>query len=71
MSWPKSARPWTTRHAQARWEIRIGIYPAVGEGEALGIGALRGTVDAGDQRIRGRLWLKSEQTDRDVDLRRD
>lgn len=31
-------------------------------------GALR---DAGGQRIRGRLWLKSEQADRYVDLRRD
>ena len=63
-SWPRGA-------IVRRVEIPIGIYAAVGEGEALDIGALRGTVDTGDQRIRGRLWLKSEQADRYIDLRRD
>ena len=63
-SWP--------RGAIARGvEISIGHLRRGWRGEALDIGALRGTVDAGDQRTRGRLWLKSEQADRYVDLRRD
>ena len=40
-------------------------------GEPIDTGALRGTIDPDDQRIRGRLWLNSEQAERVIDLRRE
>jgi len=62
-SWPRGA---TVR----RVEIAMYIYAAGQAGEAIDRGALRGRVDVDDQRIRGRLWLNSEQAERYVDLRR-
>jgi hypothetical protein len=40
-------------------------------GEPIDTGALRGTIDPDGMRIRGRLWLNSEQGERVVDLRRE
>ncbi|NUZ07148.1 toll/interleukin-1 receptor domain-containing protein [Piscinibacter koreensis] len=40
-------------------------------GEPIDSGSFRGTVEDDDRRIRGRLWLNSEQAERVVELRRD
>jgi hypothetical protein len=40
-------------------------------GEPIDTGALRGAIDPDGNRIRARLWLNSEQTERVVDLRRE
>jgi len=40
-------------------------------GNPIATGALRGTIDPDGNRIRGRLWLNSEQGERVVDLRRE
>ena len=42
-----------------------------GGDEPIDTGALNVTVDADDRRMRGRLWLNSEQAERVVDLRRE
>jgi len=39
--------------------------------DAIDTGALRGAIDPDGKRIRGRLWLNSEQAERVVDLRRE
>ena len=40
-------------------------------GDPIDTGALRGAIDPDGNRIRGRLWLKSERAERVVDLRRE
>jgi hypothetical protein len=40
-------------------------------GEPIDTGAMRGTIDPDGKRIRGRLWLNSEQGERVLDLRRE
>ena len=63
---PRQTRPVTVR----RVVIAIHIATPGSDGETIDEGALRGIVDAEDQRIHGRLWLNSEQAERVVDLRR-
>lgn len=62
----RPSRPVTVR----RVVIAIHIATPGSDSETLDEGALRGIVDAEDQRIHGRLWLNSEQAERVVDLRR-
>lgn len=40
-------------------------------GDPIDTGALRGAIDPDGNRIRARLWLKSERSERVVDLRRE
>ena len=49
--------------------LSVHVDPPAG-GEPIDTGALRGTIDPDGKRIRARLWLKSEQGERVVDLRR-
>jgi len=49
--------------------VSVRVDPPEG-GEAIDTGALRGAIDPDGNRIRGRLWLNSEQAERVVDLRR-
>ena len=52
--------------------ILLSVHVDVPEGgEPIDTGALRGTIDPDGNRIRGRLWLNSEQGERVVDLRRE
>jgi hypothetical protein len=52
--------------------ILLSVHVDVPEGSApIDTGALRGTIDPDGNRIRGRLWLNSEQGERVVDLRRE
>ena len=62
----RQTRPVTVR----RVVIAIHIATPGSDGETIDEGALRGIVDAEEQRIHGRLWLNSEQAERVVDLRR-
>ena len=50
--------------------VSVRVDPPEG-GEAIDTGALRGAIDPDGNRIRGRLWLNSEQAERVVDLRRE
>lgn len=50
--------------------VSVHVDPPDG-GEPIDTGALRGAIDPDGNRIRGRLWLNSEQTERVVDLRRE
>jgi len=50
--------------------VSVHVDPPEG-GEPIDTGALRGAIDPDGKRIRGRLWLNSEQTERVVDLRRE
>jgi len=50
--------------------VSVRVDPPEG-GEPIDTGALRGAIDPDGNRIRGRLWLNSEQTERVVDLRRE
>jgi hypothetical protein len=50
--------------------VSVHVDPPEG-GEPIDTGALRGAIDPDGNRIRGRLWLNSEQTERVVDLRRE
>jgi hypothetical protein len=50
--------------------VSVRVEPPEG-GEPLATGALRGAIDPDGNRIRGRLWLNSEQAERVVDLRRE
>jgi hypothetical protein len=50
--------------------VSVHVDPPEG-GEPIDTGALRGTIDPDGNRIRGRLWLNSEQAERVVDLRRE
>ncbi|MBV9892436.1 MAG: hypothetical protein JO090_16330, partial [Rhizobacter sp.] len=50
--------------------VAVRVDPPEG-GEAIDTGALRGAIDPDANRIRGRLWLNSEQAERVVDLRRE
>jgi hypothetical protein len=52
--------------------ILLSVHVDVPEGgEPIDTGALRGAIDPDGKRIRGRLWLNSEQGERVVDLRRE
>jgi len=52
--------------------ILLSVHVDVPEGgQPIDTGALRGTIDPDAKRIRGRLWLNSEQGERVVDLRRE
>ena len=52
--------------------ILLSVHVDVPEGGTpIDTGALRGTIDPDGNRIRGRLWLDSEQGERVVDLRRE
>jgi hypothetical protein len=52
--------------------ILLSVHVDVAEGgEPIDTGALRGAIDPDGKRIRGRLWLNSEQGERVVDLRRE
>ena len=50
--------------------VSVHVDPPEG-GDAIDTGALRGAIDPDGNRIRGRLWLNSEQAERVVDLRRE
>ena len=50
--------------------LSVHVDPPEG-GAPIDTGALRGTIDPDGNRIRARLWLKSEQGERVVDLRRE
>jgi len=50
--------------------VSVHVDPPEG-GDPIDTGALRGAIDPDGKRIRGRLWLNSEQTERVVDLRRE
>ena len=50
--------------------VSVHVDPPEGS-EAIDTGALRGAIDPDGNRIRGRLWLNSEQAERVVDLRRE
>ena len=50
--------------------VSVHVDPPEG-GDAIDTGALRGAIDPDGNRIRGRLWLNSEQGERVVDLRRE
>jgi hypothetical protein len=50
--------------------VSVRVDPPEG-GDAIDTGALRGAIDPDGNRIRGRLWLNSEQAERVVDLRRE
>jgi hypothetical protein len=52
--------------------ILLSVHVDVPEGgDPIDTGALRGAIDPDGKRIRGRLWLNSEQGERVVDLRRE
>ncbi len=52
--------------------IQLAVHVDAPEGgDPIDTGALRGTIDPDGNRIRGRLWLNSEQAERVVDLRRE
>jgi hypothetical protein len=50
--------------------VSVHVDPPEG-GDPIDTGALRGAIDPDGKRIRARLWLNSEQTERVVDLRRE
>jgi hypothetical protein len=50
--------------------VSVHVDPPEG-GEPIDTGALRGAIDPDANRIRARLWLNSEQSERVVDLRRE
>jgi hypothetical protein len=52
--------------------IQLAVHVDAPEGgDPIDTGALRGAIDPDSKRIRGRLWLNSEQGERVVDLRRE
>lgn len=52
--------------------IQLAVHVDAPEGgDPIDTGALRGAIDPDGKRIRGRLWLNSEQAERVVDLRRE
>jgi hypothetical protein len=52
--------------------IQLAVHVDAPEGgDPIDTGALRGAIDPDSNRIRGRLWLNSEQAERVVDLRRE
>ena len=52
--------------------IQLAVHVDAPEGgDPIDTGALRGVIDPDSKRIRGRLWLNSEQGERVVDLRRE
>ena len=52
--------------------IQLAVHVDAPEGgDPIDTGALRGAIDPDGNRIRGRLWLNSEQAERVVDLRRE
>ena len=52
--------------------IQLDVHVDAPEGgDPIDTGALRGAIDPDGKRIRGRLWLKSERSERVIDLRRE
>ncbi|MEO8525460.1 MAG: toll/interleukin-1 receptor domain-containing protein [Caldimonas sp.] len=68
---PKKPGLETTRPvALRRVVVEVHIATPGTDSETIDEGLFRGIVDTDDQRIHGRLWLRSEQADRVMDLRR-
>ena len=63
---PEPARPVALR----RVVVEVNIATPGSDSETIDEGVFRGVVDIDDQWIHGRLWLKSEQAERVMDLRR-
>ena len=63
---PEPAPPVALR----RIVVEVHIATPGSDSETIDEGVFRGVVDIDDQWIHGRLWLKSEQAERVMDLRR-
>ncbi len=69
---PKKRKPEPARPVAPRRVVVVEVHIATpgSDSETIDEGVFRGIVDIDDQWIHGRLWLKSEQAERVMDLRR-